>query len=113
VPLTDAGEVNQEALNTAAEAAIRAERVYLASGLEAGGAGRVAGLGADGDPHTQMTAEQFEGGMSKIFESIGMPDEDRDARGEGAVTGHGQEPVARDRRADLRRLLRPGHPGVR
>jgi hypothetical protein len=74
VPLTDAGEVNQEALNTAVEAAIRAERVYLASGLEAGGAGRVAGLGADGDPHTQMTAEQFEGGMSKIFESIGMPE---------------------------------------
>lgn len=72
VPLTDGGDVNQEALEAAVTAAIRAERVHAAALLEAQGVGRVSGLGADGDPAMQMTGEQFAGGMASIFESIGM-----------------------------------------
>jgi hypothetical protein len=75
VPLTDAGEVDQTALEAAATAAIRAERVHAAALLEAQGIGRVAGLGADGDPAMQMTREQFEGGMAGVFKAIGMTDD--------------------------------------
>lgn len=72
VPLTDAGDVDQAALEAAVTAAIRSERVHAAALLEAQGVGRVAGLGAEGDPATQMTKEQFEGGLSSLFASIGM-----------------------------------------
>jgi hypothetical protein len=73
VPTTDAGEVDQTALEAAVTAAIRAERVHAASLLEAQGVGRVSGLGADGDPQMQLTKEQFEGGMADVFASIGLP----------------------------------------
>lgn len=72
VPLTDDGTVDQAALEAAVTAAIRAERVHAASLLEAQGVGRVAGLGAEGDPTMQMTQQQFEGGLSDVFKSIGL-----------------------------------------
>lgn len=73
VPLADDGTVDQSALEAAVTAAIRSERVHAASLLEAQGIGRVAGLGAEGDPTMQMTREQFEGGMADVFATIGLP----------------------------------------
>lgn len=72
VPLTDAGEVNQEALESLIASAIRQERVHAAQLLEAQGVGRVDGLGAEGDPTAQMTAEQFEKQVSGLFAEIGL-----------------------------------------
>ncbi|MFG1659071.1 hypothetical protein ACGFIY_21315 [Micromonospora chersina] len=73
VPLADDGTVDQSALEAAVTAAIRSERVHAASLLEAQGVGRVAGLGAEGDPTMQMSREQFEGGMTDVFSAIGLP----------------------------------------
>jgi hypothetical protein len=72
VPLTDAGEVDQTALDAAVAAAIRTERVHAAALLEAQGVGRVSGLGADGDPHTQMSEEDLEKGLTDVFGRIGL-----------------------------------------
>lgn len=72
VPLTDAGEVDQPALEAATTAAIRAERVHAAQLLEAQGVGRVAGLGADGDPQMQMSAEALERELADVFRGIGL-----------------------------------------
>lgn len=74
VPLADDGTVDQAALEAAVTAAIRTERVHAAQLLEAQGVGRVAGLGAEGDPTMQMNREQFEGGMADLFKSIGLDD---------------------------------------
>jgi hypothetical protein len=74
VPLADDGTVDQAALEAAVTASIRAERVHAASLLEAQGVGRVAGLGAEGDPTMQMSREQFQGGMADVFKAIGMPE---------------------------------------
>lgn len=74
VPLSDDGTVDQVALEAAVTAAIRAERVHAASLLEAQGVGRVAGLGAAGDPTMQMSREQLESSLSEVFQAIGMSD---------------------------------------
>lgn len=72
VPLTDAGEVNQEALDALVATAIRTERVHAAQLLEAQGVGSVRGLGAEGDPTMQMTAEQFDKQVAGLFTDIGL-----------------------------------------
>lgn len=74
VPLSDDGTVDTVALEAAVTAAIRAERVHAASLLEAQGVGRVAGLGAAGDPTMQMSREQLESSLSEVFRDIGMSD---------------------------------------
>lgn len=72
VPFTKEGEVDQTALDAAVQAAIRAERVHAASLLESQGVGRVAGLGAEGDPSMQVSTEALEQSLEGIFASIGM-----------------------------------------
>lgn len=53
VPLTDAGQLDEAALDTAVTEARTAEEAYIASIAEANGAGRVRGLGGDtGDAST-------------------------------------------------------------
>ena len=70
VPLTDAGEVDQQALEGLVASAIRAERVHAAQLLEAQGVGTVKGLGAEGDPTMQMTQEQWNKEVSGLFAQI-------------------------------------------
>jgi len=72
VPLTAAGEVDQQALEGLVASAIRNERVYLAQRLEAEGHGKVQGLGAEGDPTMQMTAEQFAKQVSSLYADLGL-----------------------------------------
>lgn len=72
VPQTDTGEVDTAALESLVASAIRTERVHAAQLLEAQGVGTVQGLGAEGDPTMQMTAEQFERQVSSMFADIGL-----------------------------------------
>jgi hypothetical protein len=72
VPLTAAGEVDTAALEALVASAIRTERVHAAQLLEAQGVGTVRGLGAEGDPTTQMTREQFDKQVAGLFTEIGL-----------------------------------------
>jgi len=72
VPLTDSGEVDQAALESLVNSTIRQERVHAAQLLEAQGVGHVQGLGAEGDPTMQMTAEQFDKQVSGLWAEIGL-----------------------------------------
>jgi hypothetical protein len=72
VPLTEAGDVNTEALTAAVTSAIEAESTYAASILEAAGAGRVAGLGGSLRPG-ELSEADFEKGMAKALQESGMP----------------------------------------
>jgi hypothetical protein len=71
VPLTEAGDVNTEALTAAVRSAIDAESTYAAAILEAAGAGRVQGLGGSLRPG-ELSEADFGTGLVDIFESIGM-----------------------------------------
>lgn len=70
VPLTPEGEVDQAALESLVDAAIKAERVHAAQLLEAQGVGHVSGLGVEDTG--LMTTEQFERQAQDLFADLGM-----------------------------------------
>lgn len=72
VPLTEAGDVDADKLDTTVLAAIEAERVYAAQILEAAGQGTVAGLGSTGIK--PVTEADLTAGLASMFTAIGMDD---------------------------------------
>ena len=71
VPLTEAGEVNAEALDAAIKSAIEAERTYAGALLEASGAGEVRGLGGGGNPDV-IKESDFRARMDETFKRLGL-----------------------------------------
>lgn len=75
IPLGENGGIDDAKLKTAIEAAIKAEKSYVAGLLEAAGVGSVRGLGTTTGKDGELSESDLQKGLSDVFASIGLPTE--------------------------------------
>lgn len=75
IPLDEKRAVDGDKLTASIEAAIKAEKTYVAGLLESAGVGQVRGLGTSTGKGGELSESDLEKGLNEVFTSIGLPDE--------------------------------------